>query len=198
VQLWDLETGKQIGSFADGFNEFLQDGKGFTTWDQERVTFCGIETGKQYAATDVSVALFGTDWGGLGVPVPIPQSHLLAVPSGNDRKPDPFNQWFLRLLGIKNLARQELKSQLVFLDTRTGHKVAANEVPVIDGAISPDGKTLALPMLKNQESTIEIWDIPPRKPLRWVLALMAIPSVFTLFTIWRYWKARSRSVLRIT
>jgi hypothetical protein len=195
VELWDLTTGKQKASFkAEGFfHEFLSDGKGFATWDQYRVRFCDANTGKEFVAADFSPASYGPESGGLSDPVAIPGTHLLAVPSGNEWKPGFFLQWYARLLGVKNLGKQKLESQsqLAFLDTRTGHKVAAIELPTVDGAISPDGKTLALPMLKYEESTIEIWDIPPRKPLRWVLGLLAIPSVVTLITVRRWWKARS-------
>src|SRR5207248_7155242 len=105
--------------------------------DQERVTFFDIETGKQFAATDVSDATFWHDMGGLGEPVPIPGTHLLAVPSGNNWKPGLFYQWCARLLGRKSPAKPEFESQLLFLDTRTGHKVAGIEVPYMNGAISP-------------------------------------------------------------
>ncbi len=186
LELWDLVTGKQKRSFkAEGFDEFLPDGKGFAVWDQDSVKFCDANTGKQFSVTKVSPATYAPGLRGLESPVPIPGTNLLAVPSGNDWKPGFFFQWCSRYLGVKNRTRQEFDSQLVFLDTRTGHKVAAIEVPDIDGAISPDGKTLALPMRKNDESTIELWDIPPRKPLRWVLGFLAIPSVVTLITLIR-------------
>jgi WD40 repeat protein len=191
AQVWDLEAGKQKGSFADGFDEFLPDGRGFMNWDQERVTFFDLETGNQFAATDVSNATFWHDMGGLGGPVPIPGTHLLAVPSGNNWKPSLFYQWCARLLGRKSPGKPEFDSQLLFLDTRTGHKVAGIELPFVNGAISPDGKTLALPITESEDSTIEIWDIPPRKPLRWMLAVLAIPGVVTLMTLWKCWKARS-------
>ena len=195
VELWDLATGKHKASFKaeEFFHEFLPDGKGFAMWNQDRVKFCDANTGKEFAAVDVSPASYGPESGGLSDPVAIPGTHLLAVPSGNDWEPGFFLQWCGRLLGVKNLGKQNLESQsqLAFLDTRTGDKVATIKLPTVDGAISPDGKTLALPMLKYEESTIEIWDIPPRKPLRWVLGLLAIPSVVTLITYWKWWKVRS-------
>jgi WD40 repeat protein len=187
VDLWDLATGKKRSSFKPegGFQEFLPDGKGFATWDQDRVRFCDVNNGKQFAVTDVSPATYGPVSWGLGDPVAIPGTDLLAVPSGNNWKPGFFFQWCARLIGVKNLGKQKFESELAFLDTRTGRKVAAIELPTVGGEISPDGKILALPILEYEESTIEIWDIPPRKPLRWVLGLLAIPSVMTLITLVR-------------
>ena len=58
-------------------------------------------------------------------------------------------------------------------------------VRIGDPQISPDGKTLALATGEKDESIIEIWDIPPRRPMWWVLGLLAIPSVVTLITLLR-------------
>jgi hypothetical protein len=174
LELWDLATGEQKKSYSEAFNDFWPDGKGFFSWDQDSLRFCSADTGKQFAFSSVSPATYAPRSGGLGGPVPIPGTCLLAVPSGTDENQGFFYQWCSRLLGIKKRAQQELDSQVVFLDTRSGQRVAAIEVPNINGAISPDGKTLALSMLKNDESLIEIWDIPPRKPLRWVLGLLTI------------------------
>ena len=99
-------------------------------------------------------------------------------------------------MGAKSLGKQKFESELAFLDTRTGHKVAAIELPRVGGEISPDGKTLALPILEYEESTIELWDIPPRKPLLAVLGLLAIPSVVTVITLMkirqRFFRSRDR------
>jgi WD40 repeat protein len=200
VELWDLTTGKQKGSFKaeEFFDEFLPDGKGFVTWNQDRVRFCDANSGKEFAVTDVSPASYGPKSGGLNNPVPIPGTHLLAVPSGNDWEAGFFLQWCARLLGVRNLGKRKLESQsqLAILDTETGHKVAAIKLPTVDGAISPDGKTLAVPIIEYEASTIELWDIPPRKPLGWVLGVLAIPSVMTLITLVRirrrFFRSRDR------
>jgi len=85
--------------------------------------------------------------------------------------------------------------ELAFLDTQTGNKIAATEVPSVGGAIRPDGKTLAL-LINDYEQppTIELWDIPPRKTLRWVLGLLAIPGVLTAAMLWRWSKTRLLSM----
>jgi hypothetical protein len=84
-----------------------------------------------------------------------------------------------------------------FFDIRTGVKVASIARPKIGVVqVFPDGKSLALETTKNDESIIEIWDIPPRKPLWWVLGLLAIPSVMTLITLvrirQRFFRSRDR------
>jgi hypothetical protein len=122
----------------------------------------------------------------------------LAVPSGDDWEPGFFLQWCARLLGVRNLGKRKLESQsqLAILDTETGPKVAAIKLPTVDGAINPDGKTLAVPIIEYEASTIELWDMPPRKPLRWVLGLLAIPSVVMLITLirirQRFFRSRDR------
>jgi hypothetical protein len=51
-----------------------------------------------------------------------------------------------------------------------------------------------LPIYVDYEDlTIEIWDIPPRKPLRWMLGVLAIPSLVTMITFWKSWKAHWRT-----
>jgi WD40 repeat protein len=189
LEIWDLATGKLKKTFPEGFNGFFPDGKGFITLDRDQMTFCDINTGRQYSGSHVSGATIGPNQSGLADPVPIPGTRLLTVPSGTN--PSFFYEWFGRFLRLRNRANSESTSQLEFLDTTNGHKVGAVEMPVIDGAISPDGKTLAVPIsnFKEGESSIELWDIPPRKPLRWVLGLLAIPSMVTLFTICRWRKA---------
>ncbi len=109
-------------------------------------------------------------------------------------RPSLFSQWCSTYLGIKGLGEERYADELAFLDTRTGDKVAAIVRPrIADVQIFPDGKKLALMTFENNQSIIEIWDIPPRKPLRWILGLLAIPGVVTLFAIRRWRKASKRS-----
>ncbi len=192
VRVWDLTNGKQFASFeAQGFPEFVEDGKGLALCHQEGVRFCDPTTGKEYAATKVSPNIYV---GNIGFSVPIPRTHLLAVPTSHHSRPSLFSQWCSTYLGIKGLGEERYADELAFLDTRTGDKVAAIVRPrIADVQIFPDGKKLALMTFENNQSIIEIWDIPPRKPLRWILGLLAIPGVVTLFAIRRWRKASKRS-----
>jgi len=104
-------------------------------------------------------------------------------------------QWCATYLGIKSLGEEGNGEELAFLDTRTGKSVAAIVRPrIVDLQVFPDGKKLALTTFEKDDSLIEIWDIPPRKPLRWVLGLLAIPSVVSLITLLTWWKVRWRSL----
>ena len=53
---------------------------------------------------------------------------------------------------------------------------------------SPDGRTLAV---MRSENEVQLWDVPPRKPLAWFLAgavLLALPPA--LLTRWRVRRLR--------
>ena len=199
IRIWDLATGKQLQlwSFkAQGFPvpEFLPDGKGLAMRDEDGVRFCDLITGKEFAVADISPSDFTEDF---GFSVPIPGTHLLAVHANRWSKPGLFFQWCATLLGTKALGEERCDSELAFLNTRTGEKMAAIVRPSIgDVQIYPDGKTLALSTLEKDDSIVEIWDIPPRKPLRWVLGLLAIPSVVTVITLMkirqRFFRSRDR------
>jgi len=92
------------------------------------------------------------------------------------------------LLGIKAFRADWDHYGLGFFDTRTGKRVASIvRVGMGDPRISVDGKTLVFSSFNGYEQSLEIWDIPPRKPLAWVLGLLAIPGVVTLATFWRWW-----------
>jgi WD40 repeat protein len=54
-------------------------------------------------------------------------------------------------------------------------------------AFSPDGQTL---VTMGETGAIEIWDIPPRKPLGWFLGLAGLLLMLTLGGFW--WQARRR------
>jgi WD40 repeat protein len=195
VRVWDLASGKQIVSFpAQGIPEFLAEGKCLVMCDDYCVRFCDAMTGKEFAVAPIPASVLP---GGSMLLIdfhlltPVPGSHLLAVRSGGHSKPSPFFQWCSSNLGMKKLGEEIRSDEVAFLDTRTGEKVAGVVRKRIgERQISPDGKTLALTTSENDESIIEIWDIPPRKPLRWVLGLLAIPSVVTLITLKRWWKSR--------
>jgi hypothetical protein len=56
-----------------------------------------------------------------------------------------------------------------------------------DYALSADGKLLAL---RPDNQTIQIWDLPPRKPRGWFLGLAGLLLMLTLGGFW--WQARRR------
>jgi hypothetical protein len=195
IEIWDLATGKQLGSFKaqERVPEFLPDGKGLAMCDEDGVRFCDPIAGKEFAvvAPNNFMEYFRFS-------VPIPETHLLAVSTNRYSKPGLFFQWCATLLGTKTLGEERCDYELAFLNTRTGEKMAAIVRPRIgDVQIYPDGKTLALSTPATDDPKVnsfivEIWDIPPRKPIQWVLGLLVIPSVVTLITLRRWWKSKRR------
>jgi len=192
VKVWDLKDGKQIVRFeAQGFPEFVEDGKALALWHEQGTSLCDSTTGKEYAVAEKSPLL-----GFMGLvprnPIPIPSTSLLAVQTSHRSKPSLLFQWCATYLGIKWLGQERDGEELAFLDTRTGKSVAAIVRPRINELrVFPDGTKLALTTIENDQSFIEIWDIPPRKPLRWVLGLLAIPVLATVIRLWRCRKALS-------
>jgi WD40 repeat protein len=191
VRVWDLTNGKQTASFeAHGLLEFVEDGKGLALWNLEEITFCDSNTGKQYAVAEKSPSFIAFMGYVTPSPIPIPSTHLLAVQISHHSKPGLFFQWCATYLGIKSLGEERNDQELAFLDTKTGKEVAAIIRPGIgDIKVFPDGTKLALTTAENEDSVIEIWDIPPRKPFAWVLGFLTIPSGVTLVTLARWWKA---------
>jgi WD40 repeat protein len=185
VRVWDIETGKQIASFRGRrFPEFLPDGRGLTVWEDD-VAFCDLATQKEVAVS----AILGSP------PIPIPGSRpLVVMTTRHNSEPGLLWQWCATYLGMKKLGEEIVGEEVAILDAQTGHKVASIIRPTrnVGVQVFPDGKMLALWTCENDESRVEIWDIPPRKPLRWLLALLAIPSVMTVFTLWKCWKAHSK------
>ncbi len=194
MKVWDLTTGKQIASFeGQGLPQFMPDDKSLAMRDQDSLRFCDTTTGKEFAAVKVSPSF--VTWAGsmsTGL-IPVADSHLLTVLASCDSKPSPFLHWCSTLLGIKGVSQERHGHEVGFFDIRTGGKVASIARPKIGVVqVFPDGKSLALETTKNDEPIIEIWDIPPRKPLRWVLGLLAIPSVVTIVTICRWRRMQFR------
>lgn len=191
VKLWDLKNGKQFASFEpQGFPEFVEDGKGLAFWHQEGLSFCDALTGKEYAVAQKSPLLMGFMGFVPRSPIPIPSTHFMAVQTSHQSKPGLLFQWCATYLGIKGLGEEGNDEELAFLDTRTGKSVGAIiRRRIGDVKIFPNGKKLALTTSENDNSIIEIWDIPPRKPLRWVLGLLAIPGVVTLIMLRKWWSA---------
>jgi WD40 repeat protein len=76
--------------------------------------------------------------------------------------------------GIPVAVNLILDPTVLLIDTDTGRQVA--RVPGLrEPVLSADGQTLAA---QRDDGTVELWDIPPRKPLSWlavVAALLALP-----------------------
>jgi WD40 repeat protein len=188
LKVWDLASGKEIRSFKGrGPAVFLPDGKGLADWDGENETirFWDVSSGRVFAKVPISPCYYTGWFDGL---IPIPGSHLLAVITTRHSKPTPFLQWCGSFFGISGLSEERHDDEVDFLDTTTGKKIAMIvQKRMADIQVSPDGKTLALRSVGEDIETIQVWDIPPRKPIQWIIGLLAIPTVATLLVLWRWW-----------
>jgi WD40 repeat protein len=188
ARIWNLSSQKMMSLKGKRFAAYLPDGKGLVTCDEDHKTISFVEevTGNEFALINNPSSY---DWFHAFF-MPIPGTHLLVIPTTHDVKPSLFFQRWGTLLGIKGLGTERHDEELAFLDTSTGKKVASIvREGMGDPRFSTDGKSLAFSSFDEDEKFIELWDIPPRKPLRWVLALLAIPSVVTMITLTRWWKA---------
>jgi WD40 repeat protein len=194
VKLWNLSGQNMMSLKGERFAAFLPDGKGLATCDEDRHTiirFVDQVIGKEFAVVNNPSSY---DWCSTFF-MPIPGTDLLVIPTTHDVKPNLFFQRWGAFLGIMGRGAERHDQELAFLDTRTGKKVASIvREGMGDPRISTDGQSLAVPSF--DEKFIEIWDIPPRKPLRWVFGLLAIPILFTLTTLMRipqqFFRSRDR------
>jgi WD40 repeat protein len=189
VKIWNLSSEKTMSLNRERFAAFLPDGKGLAICDEDCKTirfFDDVSNNDFALVTNPS----SYTWCPIYL-MSIPATHLLVIPTTHDVKPHLFLQKCGTLLGIKGLGAERHDQELAFLDTRTGKNIASIvREGMGDPRISPDGKRLAFSSFDEDNKFIEIWDIPPGKPQRWVLGLLAIPSAVTLLTIWRWWKGR--------
>jgi WD40 repeat protein len=190
-RVWDAATGKEIASFrSEGFPEFLPDGK-LALCNRDGLGFCDLASGQEFALADIHPQ-FGPEMclGYYRALFAAPHTPLLAVRRWHPSGSNPFLQKYASMLGITWFDQKTVDEELAFVDTGTGEIVAS--IPcskLIEPLISPEGKSFALYAYENNESFIELWDIPPRRPLGWVLGLLAIPGVVTAVTLWRWRKA---------
>src|SRR5262249_13675671 len=182
VTLWDVATGKQISAFKGEVLDFSWTDKGFVLFDQNGFSLCHAISGKKFA--DIKAPPdFQFNWEPISDNLlPIPKRDFLAIFATHFPRPNPFFQWFPFLPRNKG-SGVDLVTEMTFFDASTGEELASI---VVGGVmVSPDGKSLASWGQKNSDE-IEIWDIPPRKPLHWALGLLAIPSMVTMFALWKW------------
>ena len=115
-----------------------------------------------------------------------PDGQILAIPIPGRPNEDTGN-WDAWLSKAKSYLGLEMNDdpRLELWDLNNGQLLS-----VIGGggfAFSSDGKSLAV---NRGDHAIEIWDIPPRKPLGWFFGLAGLLLLLTLGGFW--WQARRR------
>jgi WD40 repeat protein len=114
-----------------------------------------------------------------------PAGDILAIATYPE--PNPFWQFVEKWLpGVSPPVRNSRRTMVLY-DTATA-KVLCRLARADDFIFSSDGKHAAT--YCAADSTVRIWEIPPRKPLGWFLGLAGLLLLLTLGGFW--WQARRR------
>ncbi len=156
VKLWDLDTGKELGSFTGSariiYLTFSPDGKRLALVDADKnVRVWDAATGSEL------LALSGHE-GPLAVVAFTPDGKTL-VSGGGDASPM-----------IRASPEGNAKSELKLWDAQTGKslgKLKAHETPITGLAFTPDGQTL---VTGSRDGTLKIWDWGQRQTRQEVTA----------------------------
>jgi WD40 repeat protein len=191
VQLWEVATeGLVTTQKGCGDPVFLTDGKRLAvfsfdgTWQRFQILAIPVE--KQLREKEVlGIRQSNGFW------IPIPGSNLVA--SYKRIGPSLFMKWIGRYFSPPN--NHAWVSDVELKDLRTGrheaHIVQAQAVGQL--RVSPDGKAIATEAYEGETATIQLWHVPPRKPLWWTISLLAVPVFVTLVVTWKLLAKRRSS-----
>lgn len=109
-----------------------------------------------------------------------------------------FGQWLDRLWPPRRIDRGHMET---IIELRTGNVVFhSSDYGSITEWLSPDGQTLSLSpdgqmLIRNGRDEIRCYDVPERKPLRWVLGvpLAAGLGLITLRAAWRKLRTKKKT-----
>src|SRR5262249_42885689 len=100
----------------------------------------------------------------------------------------PVWAWLMEKLAISDNHFRRSHSELKFFDMATGKSLGAIANAGRFYELSPDGHRLAA---LNDDDCLCIWDIPPRKPVGWFLAIAAGMLALWAAAVWRSsWRRR--------
>jgi WD40 repeat protein len=114
---------------------------------------------------------------------------ILLVEQISYADPNPVVEWLAEKLFLKSSESvRRYHTELRFVDMATGISLAAIQNAARDYALSPDGGRLAT---LTDDDFLCIWDIPPRKPVGWFLAIAAGLVALWAAAVWRSsWRRR--------
>jgi WD40 repeat protein len=127
-----------------------------------------------------------------GEAIPVPGTNLVAVYKTRHIEPTLVRQWLGNY--FSQLKEPAWVTDLKLLDLGTGREQAHLVLPqgVSQLQVSRDVKTLAVKISDRDKDTIELWDISPRRPLRWIVGVLAVPTLFTVVLL-RKWLEKRRN-----
>jgi WD40 repeat protein len=176
VRVWESATQKEILTLhGDRQPIFASDSSFLITLpdsytDANRLRIWNLVDGKKTA--DLKVASDSVE-----AITPISGTNYLAVIT-DDR---------LSLLGMTSPGTV---TKVKILDSSTGKESGSviqwNGI-VSKVEVSRDATALAIQSRKALDLTVEVWDIPPCKSIKWIVGLLAIPTVLTLVVIRKRW-----------
>jgi WD40 repeat protein len=110
-----------------------------------------------------------------------------AESSGAGKLLDDMCEWLASWLPLNDLYDHYPATEISLWEMSSGRNLATIGAHHRDFCVSGNGRHFATVSGRNR---IEIWDIPPRKPLGWFLGLAGLLLLLTLGGFW--WQARRR------
>jgi WD40 repeat protein len=111
-----------------------------------------------------------------------PNGNALAEAHDDKHSPHWLRQWLAKWVPGVDPGKAQVTHTIRWWDL-----ASRSELPFLSGcfgdfAFSPDGQTLAA---RNQDGTLQLWDVPPRKPLGLILAWSCVSAGLVLLLAWR-------------
>ena len=200
VHVWDVETGRVMESWRADCDRHCDAGvcalrdRFAVASAQADLAILDLMTGRERGKVPGWNHGSGVLLPGYCCPVTIrecsPDGRTLAQLRRKRDELSPALQWLWNLLQLQK-KRSDYDCEVALWDVARGRAMAALPAKE-DFSFSADGKFLAV---QPDDSTVQIWDIPPRKPLGWFTAIAGALLAACLTGMW--WTHR-RTVARIS
>ncbi|HEV3081892.1 MAG TPA: hypothetical protein VGY66_19085 [Gemmataceae bacterium] len=105
------------------------------------------------------------------------------------RQPTQVEQWLAKAPMLQRLGDDREYDGCILFETQSGREIMRANRAI---ACSPDGRFLL--SWRNNGEELEIWDIPPRKPLRWLISLATCWTIPFALPVWRIARRRRKQL----